>query len=1212
MASPAHSKSNDKMMSRSDVTNLVDRVFCSSSTAHYGPYKRLDDGAVLLSGLLHRYKVVDMSDVSATLQIFSGLGEIGGQLWEQEIRVLLRISAVGHPALPRIIDGSYDEKNDIAFVVTEASDYTLDNPEAIPFLHSQRAECVRHLGLLADALAILHGQGLMHRNLWPGAVDIIEEDHESGKLRLRLARFEMSVLIGNLLRRVTLDTRQNDDEIRRLFVEQGPRALAYFPPERMAFLFTDGQSDMLETDRSDVYGLGVLAWEWFVGPLPGELLRGQTGSTQEIRARAADIRTHMEAEITRSKLPARFQDLLRGMLDPDPRTRLTSSQVVEEITRRYDAFVAPWESTDTDSPHLVAFMPRESRTTVYEWQWIDHDPGTPEGRTELAGFLETELRGAEIVYSQDGADLFVPGENREAKRKAKYVLQGRRGSWFCTLFENRTPFRSRNQTFENVLLIKYVAARERTRRLDARTLRRRISCIEAIPWDIGRLALDQRRSNRPSWRPVLEAIRAITPRPQWHASFERAFDWFLDLQEVELLARRYPFVRCSHAGQGSRVRLRFDEERDQRHIAGHRTALFALFASSPSRRPSFGDFFDGLESVGTEAAILEFFPDKDGRPDWRQRSGTAFVTKRLDDSLIEIKLTGGSPPVPETGWMRPKDDSGSEQALKRQRDARLEFLDARSLLAQLHSPSAIRGFRHRWRGVAQDLRGGADTIVKDMLVSQAFYALHGPPGTGKTTVAAHAVEAYLHAERGARILVSAQSNYALDNLALRIRKQLSKRGLTDILAVRISSRSGEAKVHPSLADWKLDQLVLRRVQSITAHCTRRLDRRADPEPLRRILGLWKDAVKTSHLELQDRIRRGSNLVFATCTMATKRNVDAVGSFGVYDWVLVEEAGKAWPTELAIPLVRGVRWTLIGDHRQLPAHRRREVEDLLLECAEAGDEDLRNHGVSRESHSRIFDLFGSLFEHDISQMTRKRSYRSRHRLTAPLGKLTLQFRMRRPIAEVISRAFYPSTGESGIGSPRQGTLETDPETEIDSGLCAPEKLVGRALVWLDTGDMVDCVDEPRWANRGEANIVADLLKVVKPPLRAANTGSHEDTLAILTPYRDQIDMLARIVPEYSSRFFSVHEFQGREADIVVASLVRDKVRGNNPRSNLGHLIQPELVNVLFSRARHLLVIIGHFQHFHESGVTFWQLVCETIRQEGLVVRADAVVSCDGGR
>lgn len=1196
-------------MRQSDVTALVDRLFCSSSTARYGPYTRLDEGAVLLPGLLHRYNVVDRSDVSATLQIFSGLGEVGGQLWEQEVRVLLRVSAIGHPALPRIIAGSYDEENDVAFVVTEASSYTLDTPEALPCLHSQRAECVRHLGLLADALAVLHGQGLVHRNLWPGSVDVFTEDYESGKLRLRLARFEMSALIGNLLRRVTADARQDDDEARRLFVGQGPRALAHFPPERIAFLFPNGRSDMLETDRSDVYGLGVMAWEWFVGQLPEKFVQGELGGREDVSVHAAEIRSHMQAEITRSRLPARFQDLLRGMLDPDPRTRLTSSQVVEEITRRYDAFVAPWESSDSERPHLVAFMPRESRTTVYEWEWIGHDPETSDGRAELAEFLESDLRGADLVYSQDGADPYVRGGDRAAKRQARYVLQGRRGSWFCTQYEDRTPFGSRNRVFDDVLLVKYVAPRDRTRRLDALKFRRRISCADAVPWDVVQEALGQRRSNRPSWKPFLDAIQAVPPSPPWLTDFEHAFDWLLDLQEVKLLARRYPFVRNSDTGRGSTVRIEFDEERDRGHVARHQTALFALFASNPSRRPSFGDFFDGLES-GDSAAMLEFFPDRNGHPDW-QRRGTAFVARRLDDNLIEIKPTVGSPPVPESGWLRPKDDSGSERILQRQREARLEFLDARSLLAQLHSPSTIGGFRHRWRGAGQGLRGGGDAIVKDMLVSQAFYALHGPPGTGKTTVAAHAVEAYLRAERGARILVSAQSNYALDNLALRIRDQLSRRGFANVLAIRVASRRGEEKVHPSLHNWTLDQLIPRRAESIKAHCIRRLDGRTDPEPLRRLLGRWKNAVETSHLELRDRVRRGANLVFATCAAATKRNVDAVGSFGVYDWVVVEEAAKAWPTELAIPLVRGVRWTLIGDHRQLPAHRRMEVEALLSECAQEDDEALQSHGRSRDAYGHIFDLFGSLFERDVSRGTMERSPRSRRGLTVPLGRLTLQFRMRRPIAEVISRAFYPGAANEGVGSQAAGTLKTDPETEVDTGLRAPQPLVGQALVWLDTEGVDGCGDRPRWANEGEARIVAALLKAMKPPPWSESTDSGDDPLAILTPYRDQIDILAETIPTLSSRIFSVHQFQGREADIVVASLVRDKARGTNPRSSLGHLSQPELVNVLFSRARRLLVVVGNFRHFHESGVDFWRSVCETTRQEGSVVRADAMVSCDGG-
>ena len=330
-----------------------------------------------------------------------------------------------------------------------------------------------------------------------------------------------------------------------------------------------------------------------------------------------------------------------------------------------------------------------------------------------------------------------------------------------------------------------------------------------------------------------------------------------------------------------------------------------------------------------------------------------------------------------------------------------------------------------------------------MLTSQAFYALHGPPGTGKTTVAAHAVEAYLAAERGARVLVSAQSNYALDNLALRIRKRIRDRGLNDILAIRVSSQTGEEKIHPSLTDWTLGRLSLRRVKEIMTHCARNLERRRHSDPILSIIGRWKAAVETSHLELHDRLRRGANLVFATCASATRRNVDAVGSFGVYDWVLVEEAAKAWPTELAIPLTRGVRWTLIGDHRQLPAHRRQEVDDMLNACRNSDDEDLKSHYESRDDHRRVFDLFGSLFADRNSRKTGTL-------ITTPVGRLTHQYRMREPIANVVSGAFYGDT------------LTTDTETNLDSELRAPKLLQAQSLVWLDTYDVTDCTDQPRWA------------------------------------------------------------------------------------------------------------------------------------------------------
>src|SRR5262249_60926430 len=106
------------------------------------------------------------------------------------------------------------------------------------------------------------------RNLWPGAVEAGPAG-DSSSYRLRLARFEMSALISTFLRRVGAGAEASQQEIQQLYASQGPLALACCPPERLNS-FMGSPADIFETDRSDVYGLGVLAWALFVGPLPLE------------------------------------------------------------------------------------------------------------------------------------------------------------------------------------------------------------------------------------------------------------------------------------------------------------------------------------------------------------------------------------------------------------------------------------------------------------------------------------------------------------------------------------------------------------------------------------------------------------------------------------------------------------------------------------------------------------------------------------------------------------------------------------------------------------------------------------------------------------------------------------------------------------------------------------------------------------------------------
>jgi tRNA A-37 threonylcarbamoyl transferase component Bud32 len=70
-----------------------------------------------------------------------------------------------------------------------------------------------------------------------------------------------------------------------------------------------------------------------------------------------------------------------------------------------------------------------------------------------------------------------------------------------------------------------------------------------------------------------------------------------------------------------------------------------------------------------------------------------------------------------------------------------------------------------------------------------------------------------------------------------------------------------------------------------------------------------------------------------------------------------------------------------------------------------------------------------------------------------------------------------------------------------------------------------------------------------------------------------------------RVATIDNFQGEEADIIIASLVR-----SNPAGDVGFMAEPERVNVLFSRARFGMIVIGSLSTFKlcrkPSGRAMW--------------------------
>ena len=83
-----------------------------------------------------------------------------------------------------------------------------------------------------------------------------------------------------------------------------------------------------------------------------------------------------------------------------------------------------------------------------------------------------------------------------------------------------------------------------------------------------------------------------------------------------------------------------------------------------------------------------------------------------------------------------------------------------------------------------------------------------------------------------------------------------------------------------------------------------------------------------------------------------------------------------------------------------------------------------------------------------------------------------------------------------------------------------------------------------------------------------------------------------------RVATIDNYQGEEADVVVASLVR-----SNPERKIGHLQEPERVNVLLSRARHGMILLGNAKTLMNARVRpgapkdLWKNILKTLQTDG---------------
>jgi hypothetical protein len=1127
--------------------------------------------------------------------VYLGLGDVGAALWEQQIRVLQKVASIEHEALPQLIDGGSVPASDpgkpkrvgAAYILTKSYERITDGEShsladyfngALEDLKGTHREALQRFWLLADALAMLHDARIAHRNLWPGTLDY--ETAEDNTIRLRITRFEMSAMVANLLTSRRFGN-VSTDIVRTLYLNQEPRSFAYMPPERAAFVLGNADDAGIGGAKGDVFSLGMMVAEWLLGRrlldnVPTTSVTDLLQFQKQARRRIGGAKS----------LPAALVSLLQDMIDPTERSRPPMADVVKHLSGSIDSYLESVDPREAAMPYLVAFMRQQSDKTLLPWGSISQSGTTDEGEDELIGLIEPDLASAAIAHSRDGAAGYVSIGDPDRLADAKTVLFGHQFVWFASVLWKQSL--GKRRYFEKVLLLRYVvkaaSPSPQLSALRAQALKYDNFRVKAISHDIDADLIEAMSLGRPSWdelqREVQRQLRPTTGEAQ---AYLESLDWLLYYQAARRLAREFAFVRDEDAGaSGGETVLRWDRDNDakRRHSL---SALHSKLIGNRKLRPAMGDFFAESDGDGEVSGIeVEIWRDYDGSPDLSYPPKRYRLGEVRGSEIIVVK-TYGSEQIPPKGWVRLASDSATAINERNQLAAKTKLATNRVLLGNLVRPRGRLTHTERWSSAGGELEGEGRDAVRRMLSTEPLFALQGPPGTGKTAVTAETVATYLQAEPGARILVSAQSHDALDNVAVRILEKIGaidsdgKPLRSDFLALRVGSDWSLNNIieQSPLREFIVTRAVPREKALISKHVRGWLSaRRTDNPKLTAILAKYLTAIAHSDFELWARVRRGANVIFATTGASTEARLIDQGSGEPFDWVFVEEAAKAWPTELIMPLVHGLRWSVVGDHAQIGAFGRHDVEKFLDSCRDDPDPEVAGWWGNQQQLLRTFDTFASLFDPNANNQARL--------------QLTQQRRMRQPIADVVSRAFYSANGKGQLSTVR---------SDEDHGINEPSWLRDQALVWLDTEQTERAVEF--WSNEVEARIIANLVRALRPRF---NPDQDLESLAIITPYRAQVDELRKNIGEAQRFIHTVDAFQGRQADVVITSLVRDRpAKAATIFGSLGHLADPARVNVMLSRARNLLVIVGRLELFENCDSNHWREVVNGVRESGVVVK-----------
>lgn len=293
-------------------------------------------------------------------------------------------------------------------------------------------------------------------------------------------------------------------------------------------------------------------------------------------------------------------------------------------------------------------------------------------------------------------------------------------------------------------------------------------------------------------------------------------------------------------------------------------------------------------------------------------------------------------------------------------------------------------------------------------------------------------------------------------------------------------------------------------------------------------------------EIERIIEKYSNVTAATCQQSME--VGRFANNSIYDLVIVDEAARANPLDLLIPMSMGRQLILVGDHKQLPHMLDPEVVKQFEK-----DEKMNELGVLKKSmFERLYDMF------DIKDQTVKRT-----------AKLTKQYRMNPVIGDFASTEFY------------DGVLDSS-EVAVDEKQANLDLYNNSPVAWIDLNKNIYGMEDGRKSKfrNSEAKRIINEIKIVlkKDPLK---------TIGVITFYKKQSEVINRMAELELSEtqrqrleIGTVDAFQGKEFDVVFLSCVRaNTFEIDDMRHRVGHVNDNSRLCVSFTRAKQQMVVVG---------------------------------------